>query len=368
VQAARCLVVPRRRGGGTLRQSAPGSREGAISTSSTQLVTAAEVARILGVTRSRVIVLAGSEPDFPPAEPTATGGRRWPHAAVEAWAAAHPDRGPLDPGIEILPIGQWPWQVQAVVDLAHGEARALHHHWVGQDHLLLALLHPDCPGAARAVLESFGVAAAPLREAFVASMGDPYEPHQRGTLLPAGQQLVLERANLEAVALADAEVASEHVLLALTARWDRSFASHWLQARGIDPAALRQRVVAFTEGGELPEPPPAPIDQPGRPSELDPAPGLELAPTPDGKDPRRRLPWGSAVFADAQGRTFRQGLALRQYFIDRDGNPVLTADGRPVHLLVDEHGQDVLDAEGRPTIGAVEVPPGCRVRAHQERE
>jgi Clp amino terminal domain, pathogenicity island component len=359
--------VPGRHPDGTLGQSAPGSREGAItSTGDSPFVTAAEAARILGVTRSRLLVLAGAEPDFPPAESTATGGRRWPRAAVEAWAGVHPDRGPLHPGIEILPIGRWPWQVRAVVDLAHDEARALHHDWVGQDHLLLALLHPDCPGAARAVLESFGVTAAPLREALVASMGDPYEPHHRGILFPAGQQLVLERANLEAVVLADAEVASEHVLLALTDRWDRSVAAHWLQRHGIDPAALRQRVVAFTEGGELPEPPA--VDEPTWLAELDVAPGLELAPTPDGKDPRRRRPWGSAVFADAQGRTFQRGLALRQYFIDRDGNPVLTADGRPVHLLVDEYGQEVLDAEGRPIIGAVEIPPGCRVRAHQQRE
>ena len=351
-------------GGGTLRPSTPGSREGAISTSSTQLVTAAEAARILGVTRSRVIVLAGSEPDFPPAEPTATGGRRWPRAAIEAWAAAHPDRGPLHPGIEIGPIGQWPWQVQAVVDLAHDEARALHHPWVDQEHLWLALLRPDCPGAARAVLESFGVSAAPLREAWVASMGDPYEPHHRGILFSAGPQRVLERANLEALALADAEVASEHMLLALTGRWDGSFAASWLRRCGIDPVALRQRVMEFTEGGQLPAPPPAAA--PMGPPLWDPASALELAPTPDGKDPRRRRPWGSAVFADPQGRTFRLGLALRQYFIDRDGNPVRTADGRPVHRLVDEHGQQVLNGEGRPLIGAVEIPPGCQVSAHHQ--
>jgi predicted DNA-binding transcriptional regulator AlpA len=340
---------------------------GAISTSSTQLVTAAEAARILGVTRSRVLVLTGSEPEFPPAEPAAAGGRRWPRAAIEAWAAAHPDRGPLHPGLEIGPIGQWPWQVQAVVDLAHDEARALHHHWVGEEHLWLALLHPDCPGAARAVLESLGVFAAPLREAWVASRGDPYEPHHRGILFSTGPQRVLERANLEALVLADAEVASEHVLLALTGRWDQSFAASWLRRCGIDPVALRRRVVEFTEGGQLPAPPPAAAAPMGPPL-WDPASGLELAPTPDGKDPRRRRPWGSAVFADAESRTFRLGLALRQYFIDRDGNPVLTADGRPVHLLVDEHGQQVLDGEGRPRIGAVEIPPGCQVRAHHQRE
>ena len=336
------------------------------STSDSQLVTAAEAARILGVTRGRVVELATSTADFPAAATSATGGRRWQRAAVEAWAAAHPDRGPLHPGLEIPPVGQWPWQVQMVVDLAHEEAKALHHDWVGQDHLLLALLHPDCPGAARAVLESFGVTAAALRAAWVASMGDPYEPHHRGILFAAGQQ-ELERANLEALALADAEVASEHVLLALTTQRDRSFAVSWLQRHGVDAAALRQRVVDYTEGVALPEPITLAVDEPTGPAELDPAPGLELAPTPDGKDPRRRRPWGSAVFADADGRTFRYGIALRQYIIDRDGNPVLTADGRPVHLLVNEHGDRVRDSEGR-SIGPVEIPPGCRVKARHERE
>jgi hypothetical protein len=40
---------------------------------------------------------------------------------------------------------------------------------------------------------------------------------------------------------------------------------------------------------------------------------------------------------------------------------VLTADGRPVHILVNELGNDLLDASGRPRLGPVEVPPGCRV-------
>ena len=328
------------------------------STGDSQLVTAAEAARILGVTRGRVLELAASTPDFPAAATSPTGRRGWRRAAVETWAAAHPDRGLLDPGLEIPPVGEWSWQVRRVVDLAHEEARALHHDRVDRDHLLLALLHPDCPGAARAVLESFGVTAASLRAAWVASMGDPYEPHHRGILFAAGQQAELERANLEALALADAEVASEHVLLALTTRRDWSFAVSWLHRHGVDAAALRQRVVDLTEGVGLPERVPPLVDEPTVPAELDPAPGLELAPTPEGRDPRRRRPWGSAVFADAEGRTFRHGLALRQYFIDRDGNPVLTADGRPVHL--------VEGADGRTIVGPVEIPPGCRVRARDE--
>jgi hypothetical protein len=104
---------------------------------------------------------------------------------------------------------------------------------------------------------------------------------------------VLERANLEAVLLADGEVTSEHVLLVL--------AGHG--AGGLDPATVRTRVLDLTEGVPLPSPPEPPWP------ERDPetairqlAPGLQLAPTPDGRDPRRRMLWGSRIFLDADGR------------------------------------------------------------------
>jgi predicted DNA-binding transcriptional regulator AlpA len=251
-----------------------------------QSATAAEAARILGITRGRVLELAASAPDFPPAESTASGGRVWPRAGIEAWAAAHPDRGPRYAGLEVLAVGEWPPQVHRVASLAAAEARALHHDWVGQDHLLLALLHPDCPGAAPAVLASFGVRPQPLREALVASMGDLFEAHHRGTSWSPAAQLLLERANLEAAALADGEVASEHVLLALTGRWDGSLGTGWLRRRGIDAQAVRQQVVDLTEG--VAPPAPAPLAAPAL--EFDPTAALQLAPTRDGKDPRRRKP------------------------------------------------------------------------------
>jgi len=209
------------------------------STADQPLATAADVARILGVTRSRVLELAASIPDFPPAERAATGGRVWVRATIEAWAAARPDRGPLHTGLTVPQVGAWPEQVQTVASLAAAEARALHHDWVGQDHLVLALLHPDCPGRARAVLTSLGVTAAPLREAFVASMGDPHEPNRRGMTWSPAAQLLLARANVEAVALADAEVASEHILLALLSRCT----SWWIASTRSTPA-LRSAVAS----------------------------------------------------------------------------------------------------------------------------
>jgi hypothetical protein len=179
--------------------------------------------------------------------------------------------------------------------------------------------------------------------------------------------LVLERANLEAVLLADAEITSEHVLLALASQWAADARAMALPPRGdLDPAVVRRRVLDVTEGVAVP-PPPAP-EPPLDPEEAmrRVAPGLALAPTPDGKDPRRRMPWGSRVFLDADGTPIKRtdGLALRQYFIDRDGNPVLTRDGQPVHTGFDEHGREVLAEDGRPLVVPVEIPERLRVEPH----
>jgi hypothetical protein len=325
------------------------------STTGPQLVTAAEAARLLGVTRRRVLELAAAGADFPPAEHTSTGGRVWPRAAVQAWAAIHPDPGPVFTGPDLPPDGGHPRQVWAVLNRAGQEASQLNHPWIGDDHLVLGMLHPDCPGAARPVLESFGIRLEPFRRAFIASMGDPWDPTPTHTTLSPAAQLVLERANLEATRLADAEVASEHVLLALIGRGD--FPTGWIAASGITAAAVRQRVVDATEGVIPPEPP-EPLEPPP-PSRSGSEDALDLAPNPLGHDPRRRLPWGSRGFGVPLDRPPKEGMLGRQYFIDRDGYPVLTTDGRPVHIVVDEDTVPVLDEHGHEMLGPVEIPDGA---------
>jgi hypothetical protein len=332
----------------------------------TELLSAAEAARILGVSRGRVVELATSDPGFPPSQPSPAGGRAWPRVAVQAWAAAHPDRGPLHGGPSVPEVGGRSAAVWRVANLAGEEAQARNHTWIGPEHLLAALVHPDCPGTARAVLASLGITAERLRQAHERSFIDPFEPTTGWRTVNPAFQLVLERANLEAVLLADPEVTSEHVLLALAGQW-AAHATATAPPRGdLDPAAVRRRVLDVTEGVAVP-PPPAPAPP------LDPeetmgrvAPGLELASTPDGKDPRRRMPWGSRTFLDTDGTPIKRtdGLALRQYFVDRDGNPVLTRDGQPVHGVFDEHGQDVLAEDGRPRVVPVEIPEGSRLEPH----
>ena len=320
-----------------------------------QLVTAAEAARLLGVTRQRVLELAASA-DFPAAEPTPTGGRVWPREAVQAWAATHPGPDPVFTGPDLPPDGGHPPQIWAVMNRAASEAQELNHPWIGDNHLVLGLLHPDCPGAARMVLESFGIRREPFRQAFIASMGDPWETAPTHRTLSPATQLVLERANLEAARLADAEVASEHVLLALMSHGH--FPTGWIARAGITADAVRQRVVDATEGVVLPEPPPL---EPLPPSQAPWAHALDLAPNPLGHDPRRRGPWGSRGFGVPLDRPPRRGGWAGQYFIDRDGYPVLTTDGHPVHIVVDEDTVPVLDEHGHEMLGPVEVPEGAEV-------
>jgi hypothetical protein len=249
-----------------------------------------------------------------------------------------------------------------MMTFAAKESSALNHPWDDLDHLVLGMLHADCPGAARAVLESFGARVEPLRQALVDSLGDPFDK-ATGAELPPSTQIVLERANLEAARLADAEVSSEHVLLALTGRWDRGIVTGWLARCGITAEAVRQRVADVTEGVALPEP--APLGEPV-PREPVATGGLALAPNPLGKDPLRRKPWGSVAFQVPQGRPIRADMIPRQYFLDRDGYPVLTTDGRPVHFVVDEQGVPVLDPQGRFMLGPVEVPAGGTVTARHK--
>jgi predicted DNA-binding transcriptional regulator AlpA len=332
------------------------------------LVGAAEVARILGVSRQRVAQLVVSAPDFPRPEVELAGGRVWSRRDIEAWAAAHPDRSPGRKKLRIPRPGAWAPAVQRILELAAAQARELNHAWVGEEHLVLALLHPECPGMARQVLQSFGLSLDQARAALVESLGDPFEPHEGGRTIPPRTQLLLERANLKAVDLQDDEVTSEHVLLALVDDPDRL--PPLLSDRRVDAEAVRNRVVGATEPVPSYGERKASKDHdlgPVAPQRVRRPPELELAPTPQGLDPHRRRPWGSAVFHSSTGEPARQGVALRQYLIDRDGNPVLTTDGRPVHLLIDDEGRLVLDEEGQPILTAVDVPEGSEVRSHPRR-
>lgn len=89
-------------------------------------------------------------------------------------------KGPGYKTPSIRRLGKIPGSLGQISKLAADEARHLHHDLVGSDHLLLALLHPECPGAAREVLASFDVSLQEARNALVESLGDPFEDRSHG--------------------------------------------------------------------------------------------------------------------------------------------------------------------------------------------
>jgi len=327
-------------------------------------IDAAESARVLGVSRVRVAELAASG-DFPPSETSPTGHRRWPRRAIIKWATTHPEhaspRQPLQPQV----AGGLAPRLDEILQLARQEAERLNHHWVGPDHLLLTLLDRECPGLARAALESFGISLEQIREAWMESMGDPFDPSDRPLAVPPATHEVLERATLHATELEDDEVLSEHVLLAVTDRWPGSEVQRLMQDRGVDPRSARERLVALSDG-MLPAaklPPPRTSHEPSA-KRIPRPPEPELALSPPGHNPRQRRPWGSGVFTNPNGGAYRQGNALRQYRIDRDGYPILTTDGKPIHSPLDEEGRYLVDEDGNPIDTVVDVPPGALMRTY----
>src|SRR4029453_15634376 len=116
--------------------------------------------------------------------------------------------------------------------------------------------------------------------------------------------------------IADAEVTSEHVLLALISHGH--FPPRWVTRSGITADAVRQRVLDATEGVALSGAPPL---EPPPPSQAPWAHALDLAPNPLGHDPRRRGPWGSRGFGVPLGRPPKRGGWAGQYFDAPAGYP-----------------------------------------------
>lgn len=321
-------------------------------------VHAADVARVLGVGRGQVVELATAA-GFPAARATAGGHRIWSRAQIERWATVNADLCQAR-STNAPPPGMPGRDLEPIVDIAIAEARALHHRAVTVEHLLLALMHPQCPGCVRVVLEACGVSLDDARRRYVEALGDPFEPPVSGdVVLPPETHATLEHAALIAADLEDQPGGAEHLLLALMSRWPR--VSYALAP--VSVAAVHGHLMAHTNG-LLPASCPAPPHPcaPVSPKRVARQP-LELLDSPAGHGPRRRKPWGSGVF-EIPGKPWTP--ANGQYFVDRDGYPVLTRDGRPIHTLYDEYGRAILDEDGNTVLTPVEIPAGARVPLHPD--
>ena len=341
-----------------------------------QLLDTPGVARILGVSRARVAELMAEHPGFPPAgfpapKLVAAGNRVWEEDWIFRWADLYPDQEQRGDRPELPVYGRLSPVAERLHPLARDQARALNHPCVRPDHLVLAMLRSDCGGAARAVLESLRLSADELEKDLVDSMGDPFEASElepkeplgarfrerlQGELMDGGANRALRLANLKGAELQDEVVASEHILLALADWW-----CPLLKMRGIDEAALRPRVLAITEGTANPTELAAATLPPTRRVER--YAGPKLARSPEGRDPWRRRPWGAILIHDADGNPIKRDGRWLNYFIDRDGHPVLSTNGEPIRPAMKD-GEALRDENGDRIHEAFKLPAGVTLKSH----
>jgi ATP-dependent Clp protease ATP-binding subunit ClpC len=150
-------------------------------------------------------------------------------------------------------------RARQVVVRAQEEARSLHHHYIGTEHLLLALVH-DHRGMGSTVLESMEAPEDRVRD----QLGHYIEPG--GEEVPSGHipftpraKKVLELGLREALQLGHDTIGTEHLLLALI-REENGLAGQALRDLGVHLNAARERVIVR----HPPQPPLSSPDQVSR--------------------------------------------------------------------------------------------------------
>jgi len=126
-----------------------------------------------------------------------------------------------------------------VLVLAHDEARALKHNYVGTEHLLLGLLRSE--GLAKRVLDSFDVPIEDVRADIVRLVGQddeievgqiPFTPHARNAL---------QNSSHEALAHEHSVICTEHLLLGVVGKAD-GVAARVLLDFDVNPEMVRGEV------------------------------------------------------------------------------------------------------------------------------
>ena len=135
-------------------------------------------------------------------------------------------------------------RARMVVVHAQEEARALHHNYIGTEHLLLALVHSHHSMGAT-VLESMGASESQVRDRLGHYMppGAPDGPSGHIPFTPRSKR-VLELGLREALQLGHDVIGTEHLLLALI-REEDGVAGQTLRDLGVRLDAARERVIAL---------------------------------------------------------------------------------------------------------------------------
>ncbi len=131
-------------------------------------------------------------------------------------------------------------RARRAVVLAQEEARELGHDHVGTEHILLGMLR-DGSGVAASALISLGITREAARDAVAATVGRSEAVPER-IPFTARAKRSLELALREALQLGYDYIGTEHILLGLI-HDDKSMAVRTLSSLGVQPDAVRQRVI-----------------------------------------------------------------------------------------------------------------------------
>jgi prophage maintenance system killer protein len=132
-------------------------------------------------------------------------------------------------------------RAREVIVSAQQEARALHHNYIGTEHILLGLLR-DREGVAGRALHVLGISPDTAREQVLDIIGEgKHEPSGHIPFTPRTKK-VLELAVREAVHLGHLHVGTEHILLGLIREGD-GVGWHVLSRLGVTVPKVRNQVI-----------------------------------------------------------------------------------------------------------------------------
>ncbi|HVX46629.1 MAG TPA: Clp protease N-terminal domain-containing protein, partial [Mycobacteriales bacterium] len=222
------------------------------------LVGVAEIAGMLGVSRSRVTQLVGSYADFPAPDAELASGRIWNRTAVEQWIRSHPSRpggrraeGKQPPNNSYFALMTDAARLVAV----HSQeiARLLGHPRIGCEHVLLGLAR-ETGGAARGALERCRLDEAILTRSVTKTVPARKTPSTGHLPFTPAAKKSLEKAYEHMLTRDDEMIDTEHVLLGLLTV-PGNLALRILQEHLDDPLdALTAAIDAQIDGRPAPAP------------------------------------------------------------------------------------------------------------------
>ncbi len=162
-------------------------------------------------------------------------------------------------------------RARKTLTIARVEARMLRHNYIGQEHILLALIHPEVGGVAAKVLANLGAEPAKIRSAIEMIVGHGDQPVQGEIGLTPRAKKMLEKAVDEARGLNHHYIGTEHLLLGMICEGE-GVGAGVLLSLGVSLERAREETTRVISAGPPPGERPASAGGPDEPLSTEPLP------------------------------------------------------------------------------------------------